>query len=77
MQSEFDVGAHRLGREFTDDYFSHDSAAVNENVDRQAVYVVLIPQRAGVNHDGIDQTVLAAKTPGFASILENVNTDDL
>jgi methylmalonyl-CoA mutase cobalamin-binding subunit len=77
MQGEHDVRAHRLRREFTDDDFAHDSAAVNENVDRQAVYVILIPQRAGVHDDRIDQVMSAAKATGLARVLENVNPDDL
>ena len=77
VQGEYDVRAHRLRRELADDDFSHDSAAVDENVDRQAVDSVLIAQRAGVDDDRIDQVMSAAKLRGLPRVLEHVNPDDL
>ena len=38
----FDVGPHRRGRKLTDHDLTHDSAAVDEDMNRQPVNLVLV-----------------------------------
>jgi hypothetical protein len=53
LQEAFGVAAHFCRRHLADDDAPYDSKSIDEDVDREAVYSVLIAQRSAVDNDGI------------------------
>ncbi len=53
----------------------HDAVAIDKDLHRQSVDIILPAQRAAVDHERIGQVLLGMKLRGFAGALQNVDAD--